>query len=43
MEVESSPTTAKSVIPKLKFFYDCLDLLEDVDGHVKVVVLHGGG
>jgi hypothetical protein len=33
----------KCVILKLLFFYDCLDLLEDVDGHVEVVVLHGGG
>ncbi len=44
MEVESSPTAAKKGgIPNLLLFYDCLDLLEDVDGHVEVVVLHGGG
>ncbi len=42
--MESCPTTAKMrVILKLLFFYEFLDLLEDVDGHVKVVVLHGGG
>jgi hypothetical protein len=44
VEVESSPTAAKKGgIPNLLLFYDCLDLLEDVDGHVEVVVLHGGG